>query len=49
MGLLRNETKNGSQGFKLSEVNCSRFIASYNFDVTKSGRRHANGNERTVV
>jgi hypothetical protein len=36
MGLLRNKTKNGSQGFKLSKINCSRFNAPYNFDVKKA-------------
>ena len=31
--LLRNETKNPSQGFKLSEIKYSRFSVPYNFDV----------------
>jgi len=32
-GLFRNETKNRSQGFKLSKIKYSRLSVPYNFDV----------------
>jgi hypothetical protein len=46
--MLRNETKNWFQGFKLSDIKHSWLSVPYNFDV-KTADERANGNERTVV